>query len=107
MLVRRVGERLRDGDRVAVGLDERDRGRALEQREQRVRAGRLGRAPGQRVLDDREAGAVLEQLRAQLVDLGVRQAAVVGDDQRLRRAQPLGQLCDDPLLVTLLHLSPP
>ena len=35
---RRVGERLRDGDRVAVGLDERDRGRALEQRQERLAA---------------------------------------------------------------------
>ena len=104
---RRVGEGLRDGDRVAAGLDERDRRRPFEQREQRIRAGRLGRASGERVLDDREAGAVLEELRAKPVDLGVREPAVVGDDQRLRRPQPLRQLCDDSLLVTLLHLSPP
>ena len=102
-----VAERLRDRDGIAVGLDERDRRRALEQREQRVRPGGLGRAAGERVLDDREAGAVLDQLRAQAVDLGVREAAVVGDDQRLRRPQPLGQLCDDSFLLTLLHLSPP
>ena len=44
---------------------------------------------------------------AQAVDLGVRQAAVVGDEQRLRRAQPLGQLGDHPFLVLFMHLSPP
>jgi hypothetical protein len=47
---------------------------------------------------------MLDQLGAEAVDLGVREPAVVGDDQRLRRPQPLGQLCDDLLLVTLQHL---
>ena len=34
--LRRVGKRLRHGDHVAVRLDEGDRGRALEHREERV-----------------------------------------------------------------------
>ena len=55
--LRRVGERLRDGDGVAARLEERDRARAVEQREQRVGARGLGRAARQRVLDDGEARA--------------------------------------------------
>ena len=94
-LARRVGERLRGRDHVAVGLEERDRGRAVEQREQRVGAGRLGRAARQRVLDDGEARAALDQPRAQVVDLRHRQPAVVGDEQRVRGLQPRGQLLDD------------
>ena len=102
-LARRVGERLRGRDHVAVRLEERDRARALEQREQRVGAGGLGRTARQRVLHDREARAALDQPRAERVDLRHRQAAVVGDEQRVGRAQPLGQLCDDLLLVLFLH----
>ena len=83
-LAGRVGERLGHGDHVAVGLDERDRRRALEQREQRIRARGLGRAAGERVLDDVQPRPVLDQPPAQGVDLRHRQAAVVGDDQRLR-----------------------
>ncbi len=37
-LAGRVAQRLRDGDRVAVRLEERDRRRAVEQREQRLGA---------------------------------------------------------------------
>src|SRR4029077_8455986 len=48
----------------------------------------------------------LEQLRTEVVDLLDAQAAVVGHDQRLGRPQALGQLRDDPLLVSLLHTSP-
>jgi hypothetical protein len=46
---------------------------------------------------------VLEQFSAQIVDLCHRQPAVVGDDQRVRRPEPLGQLGDDSLLVLFLH----
>src|SRR5947209_7837375 len=60
-------------------------------------------ATRQRVLHDREPRAVLEQASSKRVDLGHRQAAVVGDHDRLRRAQPFGQLRDDALLVFLLH----
>ena len=77
---------------------------ALEEREQRVCSGRLGGAARERVLHDHEARTVIEELAAQLVDLGHRQAAVVGDDQRVRRAQPLRQLRDDLGLVFPEHL---
>jgi hypothetical protein len=59
--------------------------RPLEQREERVGARVLARAPCERVLDDREPRPVLEQLAAQVVDLRHRQTAVVGDDQRVGR----------------------
>src|SRR5581483_5814652 len=45
-------------------------------------------------------------LGAQRVDLRHREAAVVGDDQRLRRPEPFGQLCDDAFLVISVHLPP-
>ena len=48
--------------------------------------------------------SVLEQLRAQVVDLRHRQAAVVGNEQRVGRAQPLRQLGDQAFLVVFLHL---
>ena len=51
-VLRRVGERLRDGDGIALRLDERDRRRPFEQGEQRLRARLLGGATGERVLDD-------------------------------------------------------
>src|SRR5205085_3010359 len=53
---------------------------------------------------DGEARPVLEQLRPQVVDLRHRQAAVIGDEQRVGLAQPVGQLGDQPLLVFFLHL---
>src|SRR3954469_23410814 len=99
-----LAQHLGDGDRVALGLEERDRGRALDQLEHVRRARGLGSAPGERVLDDREARADLEQLAAQLVDLGHRQAAVVGDHQGLARAQALGQLLDDSLFLGFQHV---
>jgi hypothetical protein len=69
---------------------------------------RLGRALRQRVLDDGELRALLDHLRAQLVDLGDRQAAVVGDEERGRRLQTLGQLLDDsfPCLLSASVLPP-
>jgi len=96
-------DRFGDGNGIAVGLEKRDRGRAIEQREQRVGARGLGRAAGQRVLHDGELRPVLEQLGAETVDLGHRQPAVVRDDQRLARLEPIGQVCDDLLLVLFLH----
>src|SRR5207245_10997244 len=73
-------------------------------REERVRACGFGCPPRERVLHDREARTVLDQLRAQLVDLRHGQSAVVGDQQRLCRTQPLGQLGDHSLLLFFLHL---
>ena len=103
----RVVECLCDRDRVTVGLEERDRGRALQHRQQRVDARGLGGTLRERVLDDREAGPVLDQLRAELVELGDGQAAVVRDDHRLARLQPLGELCDQALLFRSVHSKPP
>src|SRR5438132_5336674 len=100
---RRLVQDLRHRSRVAVGLEERDRGRAFDQVEHVLRAGFFGREPRERVLDDREARAGLEQARAPLVDLGHRQAAVVGHHQGLRRAQALGQLGDHSLLLGFQH----
>ena len=103
-LLRRGGERLRDGRRIARRLDERDRGRALEHHEERVGARLLGRAPRERVLHDPEARAVREQLVAQRLELLVRQAAIVRDDERLGRAELRGELLDDPFLVRFQHV---
>src|SRR5439155_4312207 len=100
---RRVVQDLRGRRGIALGVDERDRGRAVDQVEQLLDARLLGGASGQRVLDDREARAAFQQLRAQLVDLRHRQAAVVGDEQVLRALQALGKLADDPFLVLSQH----
>ena len=90
--------------RIALGVDERDRGRAVDQLEQLLDSGLLGSEPRQRVLDDREASTRLQQLGAQLVDLRHRQPAVVGDEQVLRALQPFRQLADDPFLVLSQHV---
>ena len=42
---------------------------------------------------------MLQELGPHPVDLAHDEAAVVGDDQRLRRTQPLDELGDDPLLL--------
>ena len=68
-------------------------------------AGGLCRAAGERVLDDREPRPVLEQPPTQGVDLGHRQAAVIGDEERLRVAEPLRQLGDHAFLVLFLHFT--
>ena len=80
---------------------------ALSQRQiaPRIEAGLVGGALGERVLDDGELRAVLQQLGAEVVDLRHRQAAVVGHDQRLGRLEPFGQLRHDPLFVLFLHLT--
>src|SRR5207253_6979794 len=64
----------------------------------------LGGAPRERVLDDLELRALLEQPPAQRVDVGHRQTAVIGDEHRLGVLQPIGQLLDDLALVLFLHL---
>jgi hypothetical protein len=104
-LARRVGESLRRCEHVSIGLEERDRARPVEQREQRVRAGSLGRTARPRVLDDREARAAREQPRAELVDLRHRQAAVVGNEERVRSLEALRQLVDNLFFVLSLHLT--
>ena len=103
-LLRGGRERLRDGGRVARRLDERDRGRALEHHEQRIGSGLLRGASGQRVLDDPKACAVRQQLIPQRLELLVREAAVVGDDERLRRSEIGCELVDDPFLVRFQHV---
>jgi hypothetical protein len=69
-----------------------------------VRPGLLGGAARERVLHDLEARAVREQLGAKCIDLRHRQAAVVRDDQRVGRAQALGQIGDDAFLLFLVHV---
>jgi hypothetical protein len=59
----------------------------------------------ERVLDDGEARAALEEAGAQLVDLRHRQAAVVGDEHRLRSLQTLRQLGDNLFFLFSLHLT--
>ena len=103
----RVVERLRDRDRVAVGLEECDRRRPVEERDQTLDSSRLGGTLRERVLDDREPRALLDQLAAQLVDLRDGEPAVVRDDQRLGRAQPLGELLDQSLFLGSVHSVAP
>jgi hypothetical protein len=96
---RDIAERLRDGDGIAVRLEEGDRRGTVEQGQERIRTGSLGGTPGERVLDDTEACAVLKQLRAELVDLRHGEAAVVRDEQVVRVPQPIRQLRDHPFLL--------
>jgi hypothetical protein len=99
-----IGESLCRRCRIAVRLDECDRGRPVQQREQRLGARFLGGSARERVLDDAEAGAVLDEPRSQSLELFVRQSAVVGDEQRVGRLELLDQLADDPLLLRLVHV---
>ena len=52
----------------------------------------------------RKRGAVRDELVAERLELLVRQAAIVGDDQRVRRAEVRGELLDDPFLVRFQHV---
>ena len=97
-------ERFRHGCRVARRLDEGDRGRSLEHDEKRVGSRLLGGATGERVLDDAEARSVRDELIAQRLELLVGQAAVVGDEERVGRAQLGCQLLHDPVLVRFQHV---
>src|SRR6185503_6690753 len=98
-----VVQDLRHRSGIALGVEECDRGRPVDQLEPLLPAPSLGRPPRERVLDDREAGAGLEQLAPQLVDLRHRQAAVVRHHQGLGVAQPFGQLLDDSGLLLFQH----
>jgi hypothetical protein len=102
-LLGRVAERLRHGHRIALGLDERDRGRPFQHREQRVGARVRRRTAGQRVLDHGQLGTVLEQLDSQRRELRVREPTVVGHDERVGRNEPRRELLDDSFLVSFLH----
>ena len=77
-----VGDRL--GGQRGVAAHERQRGRALRGVLQRLGAGLVGGAFGERVLDDPEGRVGLAQLGAQLGDLGDGDAAVVDREDRLR-----------------------
>ena len=103
-LLRRRRERLGDGCGIARGLDECDRGRPLEHEEKRVGTRLLGGAPRKRVLDDPEPGPVRQELVTKRFELLVRQAAIVGDDQRVGRPELGGELLDDPFLVRFQHV---
>ncbi len=99
-----VGEGLRNGGGISRRLDERDRGRSLEHHEQRVGARLLGGAARERVLDDAEARPVWQKLVPQRLELLVRQAAVVGNDEGVGRAELGRELLDDPFLVRFQHV---
>ena len=76
-----------------------------------VQAARPPRPPrprgGERVLDNLEAGAVLEKLAPQLVDVCDRETAIVRHDQGLGVLEPVAQLGDQAFLVCSSSKSPP
>src|SRR5207247_1150340 len=74
---------------------------------ERVCSGSLGRPARERVLHDREAGPALEQPSAQRLDLEHGEAAVVGDEERLRRAEAIRELRDHSFLIGFLHVISP
>src|SRR5215204_2334888 len=97
-----VAQRFGDADHVSVA-DEGDRGWAVEELDQLGHTGLLGCTLRERVLNDGEASAVLEHLGPHAVDLGHGQPAVVRDDQRVGRAQPLDEVCDHAFLLSFQH----
>ena len=105
-LARGRAKRLRDRDRVAVAT----RGTRSRSGPRAARAGdpRPAASAARRVsvfLTTWKRAPCFSSSRAQRVDLRHRQAAVVGDDQRLARAQPLGQLGDDLFLLGFVHVT--
>ena len=97
-----LGQRL-GGERHVAG-DERQRGGPLEQGLQRLGAGLVGRALGQRVLDDPEVGAGVVQRGAELHGLLYRETPVVHGEDRIGLLYLLGHAVDDRCLLLLLHL---
>ena len=89
----RVVERLGGGRGVAV--DECERRRPDEHRLELLDPGFVGGPLAERVLDDPEAGVGVAELGAQVGDLRHRDAAVVDREDRLGRADLLGDLVDD------------
>jgi hypothetical protein len=81
----------RHGD---VAADERERGRALEQALEPLGAGLVGRALGQRVLDDAKARVGVAQARAHVRRLRDGDAAEVHGEDGLRLAKVLDDLGD-------------
>ncbi len=71
----------------------------FEHDEELLGSGLLCGAARQRVLNDSKPGALRQQLVSKRLELFVRQAAIVGDDERLGRAELSGELLDDPFLV--------
>src|SRR6202041_712405 len=77
-----VGDRFGGGRRVAA--DGRPGGRGGEVIRERLGAGLVGGAFGERVLDDGERRVGVAQLRAQLGDLRHGDAAIVDGEDRVR-----------------------
>ena len=102
--LRKVGERL--GGSAASPAHERERGRTLEQLLEVLGAGLVGRALGQRVLDDAQRGVGLAQAAAQLGGLRHRDPAVVDGEDRLRLLDLGGDLLDDRCLLFFVHCIP-
>ena len=92
MLLGEGRDRLGDDDGVA--LDERERDRALKQVVDVLGPGLLGGELGEAVLDDLELGVGLAELGAELGGLGDADALVVDGEDRLGRAEILGELID-------------
>src|SRR5690606_27574257 len=97
----KVTQSLCDGDGVAV--HECDRRGALEEVVETLHAGFLGSNLGERVLHHGVA-RVRTDARAQLLELRHREAAVLGEHDRVRAAEGLRQLGDRGFLVR--HGSP-
>jgi len=81
--------------------------RAGQVADQPFLTGITGRDAGQRVLGHAELRVLLAQAIAQVAQRPDVQAAGIGDQQRRRVAELLGELGDDLALLLLLHPSPP
>ncbi len=97
-----VGDRF--GGRRRVAAHERQRRRPREVLLQRVRAGLVGSAFGQRVLDDRERRVGLAQLGAQLGDLRHGDASIVDGEDRMRLIDLRRDLLDRYCLLLSVHV---
>ena len=101
MLAPEGRDRLRGGDGVA--LDERQRGRALEQLDEVVGPGVLGGELGEPVLDDSKRRVGLGEPRPQLGGLGDADPAVVDREDRLGVAQRRRHLLDQCCFLLSVH----
>jgi hypothetical protein len=99
---REVVDRL--GRHGGVAADEGQGGGALEQLVEPGRAGLLGGAQGEAVLDHPERRVGVAQLVAQLGDLGDRDPAVVDGEDGVGALELVGDLLYDCGLLFLVHV---
>src|SRR4029077_13651768 len=98
-----LGELLdRLGSVDSLTLDERDRGRSDEQLVETLDARLRRRTLDQRVLGDRVGGGFTERT-AQVLEVGYRQPAVLGDERRRRVLELFGDVGNRGGLVSLGH----